>query len=274
MKAIFNSRIINSSDSIIQTDNRAFCYGDGLFETIVTGDRRINLIEKHLGRLQRGCQVMGIEFPPNLAHISIEKEINELREVNQIEGDTRAKLLLWRNSGGLYTPSASEASYYLEVKPSESQIFQDLRRAGFSEDFNTQYSPISFAKTTNALTYVLAGREKQSRGLDDIILTDSQGNLSETHISNLFWIKNKEVFTPKIASGCVEGIMRNTIISLLAEFEIQVTEVIEKKEVLAEADSVFATNASGIKYFRQIDDWSYEDPENFLKDIITRLQHP
>jgi len=48
----------------------------------------------------------------------------------------------------------------------------------------------------------------------------------------------------------------------------------EKKEVLAEADSVFATNASGIKYFRQIDDWSYEDPENFLKDIITRLQHP
>ena len=68
--------------------------------------------------------------------------------------------------------------------------------------------------------------------------------------------------------------MRNTIISLLAEFEIQVTEVMEKKEVLAEADSVFATNASGIKYFRQIDDWSYEDPENFLKDIITRLQHP
>jgi len=217
---------------------------------------------------------MGIEFPPNLAHISIEKEINELREVNQIEGDTRTKLLLWRNSGGLYTPSASEASYYLEVKPSESQIFQDLQRAGFSEDFNTQYSPISFAKTTNALTYVLAGREKQSRGLDDIILTDSQGNLSETHISNLFWIKNKEVFTPKIASGCVEGIMRNTIISLLAEFETQVTEVMEKKEVLAEADSVFATNASGIKYFRQIDDWSYEDPENFLKDIITRLQHP
>lgn len=274
MKAIFNSRIIESSDYLIKTDNRAFCYGDGLFETIVTGDRRINLIEKHLSRLQRGCQIMGMEFPSDLDEYSLEKKVLELGEENKIKGNIRAKLTLWRNTGGLYTPSQSETSYYLEVKPSTTPIFEALDTVGFSEDFNTQYSPISFAKTTNALTYVLAGREKQSRGLDDIILTDSLGNLSETHISNLFWIKDNAVFTPNTASGCVEGVMRNTIISLLEGLSISVTEVMESKKTLAGATSVFSTNASGIKYFRQVDEWTYESPQAFLQAIITRLQQP
>lgn len=274
MKAIFNSRIIDSSDYLIKTDNRAFCYGDGLFETIVTGNRRINLIEKHLIRLQRGCRVMGIEFPLELDSAFLQKQIHELREANKIEGDARAKLTLWRNSGGLYTPSESTASYYLEVKPSAKSIFEKLERVGFSEGFNTQHSPISFAKTTNALTYVLAGREKQSRGLDEIILTDKQGNLAETHISNLFWIKKQEVFTPKVSSGCVEGIMRNKVISLLGKLGIPLNEVMEVKETLAEADFVFSTNASGIKYFAQVDEWMYGNPQNFLTDVITRLQHP
>lgn len=274
MKAIFNSRIIESSDYLIKTDNRAFCYGDGLFETIVTGDGRINLIEKHLNRLQRGCQIMGMEFPDDLDEHSLEKMIRELGKSNETKGGIRAKLILWRNTGGLYTPLEAKTSYCLEVKSSTTSIFGALDSVGFSEDFNTQYSPISFAKTTNALTYVLAGRESQSRGLGDIILTDSQGNLSETHISNLFWIKDEEVFTPKTASGCVEGVMRNTVISLLKELDIPVMEVMASKKTLEEATSVFSTNASGIKYFKQVDEWAYENPHSFLEKVITRLQQP
>lgn len=274
MKAIFNSRIIESSDYLIKTDNRAFCYGDGLFETIVTGDRRINLIEKHLGRLRRGCQIMDMEFPLDLDAHSLEKMILELGKANEIKGGIRAKLILWRNTGGLYTPLESKTSYCLEVKSSSTSIFEALDSVGFSEDFNTQYSPISFAKTTNALTYVLAGRERQTRGLGDIILTDSQGNLSETHISNLFWIKGNEVFTPRTTSGCVEGVMRNTVISLLKELNIPVIEVMESKKTLAQATSIFSTNASGIKYFKQIDEWVYENPQSFLEKVITQLQRP
>ncbi len=274
MKAIFNSRIVKTSDYLIKTDNRSFCYGDGLFETIVTGPDRINLIEKHISRLKRGCQVLDIDFPALIDANSIQEMINELCEMNHIAANARARLTIWRDTGGLYTPTASSASFYLEVKPSETGIFEKLVLGDFSDNCHTHYSPISFAKTTNALIYVLAGQEKKRKDLDEIILTDNQGQLSETHTSNLFWLKNKQFFTPQLSTGCIDGIMRNTIIHLLRQSKIEVKEVLESKETLINADSVFSTNAAGIKYFSQIGKEKYESPEFILADVIRQLQQP
>ncbi len=272
MKAIFNSRIIETSDYLIKTSNRSFCYGDGLFETIVTGRGRINLIEKHLDRLRKGCKVLNMEFPLALESKSLEEMIQKLRAINGIDGDIRTKVIIWRDSGGLYAPDLSSTSFTIEVKSSSSNLFQGIDKVDVSDQVHTQYSPISFAKTTNALVYVLAGLEKTEKNLDEIILTDSYGNLSETHISNLFWIDNQIVYTPSIVTGCIEGIMRNALIDLLGRNNITVHEVKKTKEVLKDASSVFSTNASGIKYFKRIGNWSYESPKNFLELVIRQLQ--
>ncbi|WP_170827439.1 aminotransferase class IV [Roseivirga sp. 4D4] len=274
MKAIFNSRIIETSDYLIKTSNRSFCYGDGLFETIVTGHGRINLIEKHIHRLKRGCKVLGMEFPNDLEMNSLETMIQKLQAINGFDGDIRTKVIVWRDSGGLYTPNLSSASFSLEVKASNSILFQGIDQVDVSSEIHTQYSPISFAKTTNALVYVLAGLEKKENGLDEVILTDPNGNLSETHISNLFWIKESKVYTPSLTTGCIEGIMRNTLIDLFHKNNIAVHEVEKTKEALRDASSVFSTNASGIKYLKRIGNWNYESPENFLTPIIKQLQQP
>lgn len=274
MKAIFNSRIIETSDYLIKTDNRAFCYGDGLFETIVTGSERINLIENHLFRLSRGCEVLGIEFPSSFTVDFIEEKIHELAVINEIKGDLRTKLSIWRNTGGLYAPDESSCSYFLEVKPASSPLLGSTNTAGLSEVNHTHFSPISFAKTTNALIYVLAGRERNSRDLDDIILTDAKGHLSETHIANLFWVKDQKFYTPALSTGCIEGVMRNKVISLLKDSKKSIHEVLEPKDVLASADSVFSTNASGIRQILRIDNRTYESPFPFMDSIIKQLQQP
>ncbi|MBO3698425.1 aminotransferase class IV [Roseivirga sp. E12] len=274
MKAIFNSRIIETSDYLIKTSNRSFCYGDGLFETIVTGAKRINLVEKHLLRLKRGCKVLGIDFPLSLELDSFTKMVKELQDLNGIYGDIRTKVVLWRDTGGLYTPELSNSSFFIEIKPVKAPIFEDIEKTGFSKKIHTHYSPISFAKTTNALIYVLAGLEKNTRQLGEIILTDVHGHLSETHIANLFWIKGDSVFTPSLSCGCIEGIMRNALIELFLKSHIKFQEVSETKETLVNADSVFSTNASGIKYFKTIDTLTYGSPEELLDPIIKQLQQP
>ena len=268
MKAIFNSRITSSEEISLISKNRAFCYGDGLFETIVTGPQRINLIDFHLERLKRGCEVLNLDFQSFKAG-KIKKMISEIAEENGISGTLRARLQLWRKPGGLYSPTSNESDFLLEVNPSTQPAFSMANGLDISEKANVNYSAISFAKTISALPYVLAGLEKQEKVLDDIILLNSSGYLAETHSSNLFWVKDNIIFTPALSTGCIAGVMRAFIMS-----QIEVKPVLASPSVLNFADFVFTTNASGIKYFTKYRDRNFGDPEKLLYSVIKQLQRP
>lgn len=273
MKAIFNSRVIDTSKPLILTSNRAFCYGDGLFETIVTGPDRIDLVRFHLDRLARGCKVLQMDFPADLTEESLHDFIDQLKKKNSLEGSIRTKLIIWRNEGGLYSPLEKSSSFYLECKSTDKPVIRYEDSIGISSSSHTLLSPISFAKTTNALTYVLAGIEKRDKGLNDIILTSSGGFLSETHIGNLFWLKNEQLFTPSLSTGCIEGIMRNYLKNGFQSQGIQVTEAVAGPEVLLDAELVFNTNASGVCFFNKIEDLNKEfsSATEELSGLIKRL---
>ena len=274
MKAIFNSRIINTSEPLILSSNRAFCYGDGLFETIVTGKDRIDLIGAHLGRVERGCAVMGMELPGIISIEYIQECIETLVAENNIEGNVRTKLIVWRNEGGLYAPDNSSTSFLIEVKPSDKPFFRSAQKLGISEHYHTQLSPISFAKTLNALQYVMAGKQMKDNGWDEILLTDNKGNISETHIANIFWLMNDELYTPKLDTGCIDGIMRRTLIEKAKSVDISINEVIQTQEVLSNAESIFSTNASGLTWFKTFNGRELNNPEPKLAPIIKQLLRP
>ncbi len=274
MKAIFNSRVIKISKTPISISNRAFCYGDGLFETIVTAPQRIDLKDKHIERLKRGCEVLGIDFPEELSPDFLGEKILQLSEENGLTGNVRTKLILWRNEGGLYAPEGNSASYLIECKTAQKPFFRANQRIGLSESCHTSYSPLSFAKTLSSLNYVLAGREMKLKGLDEIILTDHFGNVSETHLGNLFWVKDGMLFTPALSTGCIEGIMRNAIIDMAKEAKIPLSEVLMKTEDLQKVDSLVSTNASGITYYDIYESQNLESPEAFLQPILKRLLQP
>jgi len=145
---------------------------------------------------------------------------------------------------------------------------------GLSKNYHTQYSPISFAKTSNALTYVLAGHEKRQNGLDDILLTDNHGNISESHIGNIFWVIDHEVFTPKLTTGCVSGVMREFILDFYLQQNKPVIEVECTVSTLKHAQSIFMTNASGISFLKEFNGASLQNPKPILEGLIKRLQQP
>jgi branched-subunit amino acid aminotransferase/4-amino-4-deoxychorismate lyase len=268
MKAIFNSRIITLEKISLISKNRAFCYGDGLFETIVTGPQRINLIDLHLNRLKKGCEVLNLDFQ-DFNPEKIIKMIAEIAEENSVSGTLRSRLQLWRKSGGLYSPTSNESEFLIEVSPSTHPLFSMANGLDISENANVNYSAISFAKTMSAMPYVLAGLEMKERGLDDIILLNSAGYLAETHSSNLFWVKDNAIFTPTLSTGCIEGVMRTFVMN-----QIEVKEVLASPSVLNFADAIFTTNASGIKYFAKYRERDLGNPEKLLASVIKQLQQP
>lgn len=276
MKAIYNSRIINKESVQISTNNRAFCYGDGLFETIVTGPNRINLIDGHMGRLMAHSDILKLKLPDNLTD-KFKEWIKDLSTLNKITGDVRAKIQVWRKSGGLYSPLNHEAEFLITVDKTEKPIFSSLPKIGIAQSMTNQFSKVSIIKSVSALNYVMVGIEKTSQEVDDLIILDSHGHLSETHISNLFWTKGNQVYTPSLTSGCVSGVMRSFILDFFKnDLNQPIHEVLEGKSALNDCDSIFSSNASGITYFERLIERknTLVSPEELIKPLIKRLQRP
>lgn len=272
MKAIYNSRITEEQNIQISANNRGFRYGDGLFETIVTGEQRINLVERHLHRIIDHARILSIDVPISML-TQWANEIESLTQSNGIEGNVRTKIMLWRAEGGLYAPSDHGFEYLITQKPSESSIFHQKSSIGICESAFNQSSLHAKIKSLNALHYVLAGIEMKRKGLDEIILIDDKGRLSETHIGNLFWIKNERLFTPSLSTGCIEGIMRGFIIDFFQTSKMVCQEVEEEVNTLDDADCIFSTNASGIAYFAEYKN-DLTSPLPWIEPLIKQLQQP
>ena len=272
MKAIYNSRITEEENIQISANNRGFCYGDGLFETIVTGTQRINLIPQHLDRLMRHSERLGIQLSKTTLQ-ELPERVEALRQLNNIEGDCRTKIMVWRKSGGLYAPTEQNGEVLITQKKTSKPLVNCAATIGISNDVQNHYWKYAGIKPLNALHYVMAGQEMLRKELDEIILLDQRGFLSETHLGNLFWLKDDRLYTPALTTGCVEGVMRSFIINFYQDIGSPVEIVEEKPDALDEANSMFSTNASGITWFEGYKR-SLSDPTLFLEELIKRLQQP
>ena len=270
MKAIYNSRILPLEKIGLEIHNRAFCYGDGLFETIVTGPDRINLVPLHAVRLSKACGLLDIEIPFDAKLLA--QMLNELQQANHLEGQMRFRVQLWRATGGLYQPEEREAQFLITVSSTNRPFYSRVETLGVSQDSHVNPHRLSFAKTMSAMPYVLAGLERKRSSFNDLVITDSHGHIAECIVSNIFWRQGDTVFTPSLESGCIDGVMRQYLMTEFEKANKAVKEVLSPVRVLAEADSVFLTNASGIQWVAGFDDLAkYADPKALISTLPTLL---
>ena len=270
MKAIYNSREILTDEIVLHDNNRAFCYGDGLFETIVTGPNRINLLHYHWARLTEACGILKLQLPFSMPELT--EMLERLTAVNNLSGDIRFRLQVWRDSGGLYAPEKETASFLLTAAQSQRPFYTALNRLGLSRQASVTYHSLSFAKTMSAMPYVLAGIEQKSSDFDDLIITNGAGHVSECIISNIFWYREGCFFTPELGSGCVEGTLRNYLLDQMRITKTPVEEVLVTAQTLHDVQSIFLTNAAGVQWVRHYEDKALEDPKEKLKPLLKPLR--
>ena len=248
---MYNGTIIQEDNFIIQPTNRAFCYGDGLFETIVYKEGKLLYIEDHLNRISKGLLQLAINLPKGLTISNLSDMVKKLVIENKLHNNARVKLQVWRKPGGLITPESSEADYTIVAtelkKPIEVKV-----KALISENIKLYPTNLSKFKTLNFLPYIQAGIEKKKRAVDEIILTDLNGNLAEASSSNIFWAISDNLFTPALETGCIEGIMRKQIINYCKEENITIKEGLFPVSLLNQAELVFTSNVTGLSLIENI----------------------
>jgi branched-chain amino acid aminotransferase len=242
----FNGEILPAGTKLVSISNRAFKYGDGLFESMRLMKGQLKFADLHADRLQRGMKALKIDGYSQMDSWFLKEKCEDLSRRNKIKHG-RLRLTVYRDAEGLYTPTGNKMAYVLEVQPLDEpryflnpkglivDIFPDLPKP-------TNY--LSNIKTCNSLPYIMAGLFKTQNKLDDAFLLNQHGFLCEASSSNVFvWYQN-HLYTPALSEGCVEGVMRQVIINLAIKANIPVTEAQINPEILYEADEVFLTNAT------------------------------
>jgi len=250
---LFNGEYHFKDDFGLSIKNRAFCYGDGLFETMHANGTEIQFFEDHMVRLMYGMQILKMSIPDVIKTNIIKKEIIKLLHKNKLYQGVRIRLSVFRNDGGKYTPSDNNISYLVETEYIENHHYT-LNQKGFIidifKDIKKPINQFSNLKSSNALIFVMAGMYAQEKKLNDCILINEKGHLIEGISSNLFLIKGRALSTPSLTDGPVAGIMRKQILKMADSvgFIINHESSITENDLL-NADEVFLTNSiNGIQW--------------------------
>jgi branched-chain amino acid aminotransferase len=116
----------------------------------------------------------------------------------------------------------------------------------------------SNCKHNNYLPYVMGALHAKQQKWNDAIICNSNAAICDTTIANIFYIKNKIVYTPPLADGCVAGIMRAAVILHLKQQQFTIVEQSVLQADLLAADEVFVTNSMyNIRWVQRIEDTSF-----------------
>ncbi|MBC3786594.1 aminotransferase class IV [Spirosoma utsteinense] len=256
MFLVYNSDILVEADYRVSSNDRAFQYGDGLFETIRYERGQIWFWTDHYARLKAGSKALHLRLPASSSESAVAQLITNLVATNKLTDQTcRIKIQIWRQSGGLYTPSSNEANLLITAQTGHPFAISERATVGIYTEGRLTYTPYSSIKTLSSLPYVMAGIAKKERNLDDIILlnADKEDYLAECQASNLFWFMEGVLYTPAIETGCINGIMRQYILRTAEAIGLPVDVGFHRYTCLAKAEAVFACNVNGIQWIRSIE---------------------
>ena len=255
MFLVYNSDILSESDFQLSINDRAFQYGDGLFETIRYANGQIWFWSDHFARLSAGMTVLQLTQPYGFTAETIYQRILQILAANElINQSARIKIQVWRQPGGLYTPTQNKTNLLITAQPGNPFSSTDKSKTGIYDAFRLTHSPVSAFKTLNALPYVMAGLYKQQKDFDEVILLDTGGNVAECLASNLFWFSHQTLYTPSLQTGCINGIIRQQLLRLAPKSGIAVAEGLYQPQALAQAEAVFCANVMGIQWLHTVND--------------------
>ena len=236
-----NNLNLQASDSLaFPFLDYGFLYGYGLFESIRVHKKNPLLIRDHLTRLRRGSIILDIPF--DYVQDDVIEHVNELIEKNNVDD---AILNIYLTPGNRPNdPSQRRASnqcfMLMVLRPwpnytdETTSVSLEVRQESF------QRTPLDRFKTLSWMKNVLERR--LSVQADDVILYNHAGNILETSSSNLFFVKDKTVFTPK-SNMILSGITRQFLLNHQNELGIELVMRPIELEELFSMDEVFLTNS-------------------------------
>ena len=245
-----NGSLIKWDDSNVHILSHTLHYGTGVFEGVraynTDNGGAIFRLQDHTARLFDAASKLNIQIPLTADELN-KAQIDVLKANNLNEAYIRPIVYLGNESLGI---RATELSVNVAVAAWEwpSYMSPEKKELGLSiiKSSHEQYSNSLHACYKIIGTYInstMALHEALSKGADEALLLDKNGNISEGSGENIFIVKDGEIYTPK-TDYCLNGLTRQSIIQIAKDQNIKVIETNLKYEDLVMADEAFFTGTA------------------------------
>lgn len=242
----FNGNL-QDNNTVITNNNRAYAYGDGLFETIKAVHGKLLFFEDHYFRLMASMRIMRMEIPMSFTLEFLQDEILKTLKANQLDKATsRVKLQVHRVEGGLYKPENNDVEFIISVKALDQDFYllnEDDYEVDLFKDFYVSPSLISTLKTNNKALNVVGSIYAKENKLANCLLINTNKSVVEALNGNVFLVKGNTIKTPPLSDGCLKGIIRKQlteIINLMDEYTLEEASISPFE--IQKADEMFITN--------------------------------
>lgn len=244
MKIFIDGKYYSERDAKISVFDHGLLYGDGVFEGIRAYNGRVFKLREHIDRLFASAKAILLDIP--MSHAQICKATVDTIRANKLR-DCYVRLIVTRGVGtlGLNPRSCKKPSVIIiagriQVYPPELYARgMDIVTVPTTRNLHSAVNPA--IKSLNYLNNILAKVEANNAGVEEAVMLNAEGFVSECTADNLFIIKNGMLFTPPLYAGALYGITRGTVMELAEQQGIKVSETNLTRYDLFNADECFLT---------------------------------
>lgn len=220
--------------------DRGFQLGDGVFDTLVARQGVPTARGRHVGRLVRAAEAIGIAADRAAIEAAIAEVLAELAGRDAI---IRTTLTRGQGARGLWPAEPPRPTIVVTAQPWSPALAGQPARLVIASTPRNEHSMLSRIKSLAYLDNILAAREAAAAGTDDALILNMQGRVACTTIANLFALKGDRLLTPPASEGCLDGVMRGLVLDHAGALGLTVEETAIAPADLLAADAVFATNS-------------------------------
>lgn len=259
MNICFNGQFISADQPIFTPENPSFKWGDGIFETIKVSNGKIILQPYHFDRVFLSLKLLRMDHDEDFNQDNLAAAILTLCELNSCLQLARVRLAIFRNEKNF-------AEWVIEAFTIPAS-FNQWNEKGWEIDLypfaRKQTDAFANLKSSSYLPYVMAGKFAREKQIDEAIVLNTSNKICDGSKTNIFLLSKKQLQTPALHQGCINGVMRRHIIT---ELKIQGWQIKQEEiglEDLLEADEIFLTNAIiGLRWVRAFRDQTYPSSQS------------
>ena len=243
-----NGEFIKADEAMVSVFDQGFLYGDGIFESFRSIGDRIYQFPQHYQRLLQSAEALS--YPMTFTQQALEAVLMELRTRNVLD-DAYYRITITRGRGqvGFQREMGNDLTCLVigrEFQGFDGVLYQQgiqLRVAQTRRNAPEAINPK--IKSISNLNSLLGKLEARAAGAFEVIMLNNKEHICEGASSNIFWVKDKWIFTPDASTGLLEGVTRSTIMRLCEQtLNLRVITGEFKLQDLKFADEVFITSTS------------------------------
>jgi branched-chain amino acid aminotransferase len=238
---------VKKEDAVVSVFDHGFLYGDGVFEGIRVYSGNVFRLDAHLKRLFESAQSIMLKIPYTQEEMT-QLIVDTIRK-NELDS-AYIRVVVSRGKGNLGLdpsscpmPNVIIIAEQLALYPKEFYE-QGIKIASVPSRRNRPDVLSPQVKSLNYLNNILVKLEANQAGVQEALMLNDQGYVTEGSADNIFIVKNGVIYTPPVYLGALEGITRNAIIDVARAKGYEVKESPFTRHDVYVADEVFLTGTA------------------------------